>query len=96
MFDKIVSAAADYDVVLEPDQNTPEWWAGAPSALLTAEGEFFLAARMREGESGVVGDHSEVGDVVVEPLHLEQDHTQEARAFRDFSPGQGFERLAIG
>ncbi|MBN1347079.1 MAG: hypothetical protein JXQ73_30590 [Phycisphaerae bacterium] len=51
MFDRIVSAAADYDVILEPDQDTPEWWAGAPSVLLTENGTFYLAARMREGDS---------------------------------------------
>jgi hypothetical protein len=39
-----------YEVVLEPDKNVPEWWAGAPSAL-AAEGRVFLAARLREGDS---------------------------------------------
>src|SRR5262245_23065531 len=52
--------------------------------------------RVREGESRVVCDHSEVGDVVVEPLHLQQDNAQEARAFRDLGPGSSFERLAVG
>ena len=51
MFDQIVSAAADYEVILEPDQDTPEWWAGAPSALRGDDGAFYLAARMREGNS---------------------------------------------
>jgi len=51
MFEKIVEAATDYRVVLEPDENTPEWWAGAPSAVLSPHGEFYLAARMREGKS---------------------------------------------
>jgi len=50
-FDQIASAAAEYQVVLEPDENTPEWWAGAPSALLAADGAFYLACRMREGRS---------------------------------------------
>jgi len=47
----IVSAVAQYHVVLEPDENTPEWWAGAPSALRADDGTFYLAARMREGMS---------------------------------------------
>ena len=51
MFDRIAEAARDYRVVLEPDENTPEWWAGAPSAVLSPRGEFYLAARMREGKS---------------------------------------------
>jgi len=48
--DDIASAMSRYEVVLEPDQDTPEWWAGAPSVLLV-DGTFYLAARMREGES---------------------------------------------
>jgi len=40
-----------YEVVLEPDEDTPEWWAGAPSVLRTEDGTFYLAARMREGRS---------------------------------------------
>jgi len=49
--DDIVSAMARYEVILEPDEDTPEWWAGAPSALLAEDGTFYLAARMREGRS---------------------------------------------
>ncbi len=41
----------DYTVVLEPDEDTPEWWAGAPSVARGGDGTFFLAARMREGNS---------------------------------------------
>lgn len=51
MFEEIVSALADYRVVLEPDQDTPEWWAGAPSVCRGKDGVFYLAARMREGYS---------------------------------------------
>lgn len=42
---------ADYTVVLEPDENAPEWWAGAPSVVRAADGTFYLTARMREGRS---------------------------------------------
>lgn len=45
------AALADYQVVLEPDQNVPEWWAGAPSAVEAADGGVYLACRMREGDS---------------------------------------------
>ena len=41
----------DYTVVLAPDEDTPEWWAGAPSVARGDFGTFFLAARMREGNS---------------------------------------------
>jgi hypothetical protein len=51
MFDDIVAALSRYEVVLEPDEDTPEWWAGAPSVVLAADGTFYMAARMREGRS---------------------------------------------
>jgi len=49
--DDIVAAMQHYEVILEPDEDTPEWWAGAPSALRCDDGTFYLAARMREGKS---------------------------------------------
>lgn len=51
MLDRIVQQLQSYTVVLEPDENTPEWWAGAPSVCLAKDGKFYLAARMREGNS---------------------------------------------
>ena len=39
-----------YDVVLAPDKDAPEWWAGAPSVVRDEEGVFWLAARMRSPE----------------------------------------------
>jgi len=51
MFDRIVAALSRYEVILEPDENTPEWWAGAPSVARAEDGTFYLAARMREGNS---------------------------------------------
>jgi hypothetical protein len=42
--------AGDYTVILEPDKNEPEWWAGAPSVVRGADGVFWLACRMRTGE----------------------------------------------
>ncbi|HNR36631.1 MAG TPA: hypothetical protein PKO36_15735 [Candidatus Hydrogenedentes bacterium] len=51
MRESLRRAFETYDVVLEPDRNEPEWWAGAPSVTLGADGAFWLAARMREGTS---------------------------------------------
>lgn len=51
MFDSLVEALSRYEVILEPDENTPEWWAGAPSVTRGDDGVFYLAARMREGRS---------------------------------------------
>jgi hypothetical protein len=49
--DHLPNALSTYQVVLKPDKNMPEWWAGAPSVVISNEGKFYLAARMREGNS---------------------------------------------
>ncbi len=51
MLDAITEAIRSYQVVLEPDRDAPEWWAGAPSICLAPDGTTYLAARMREGMS---------------------------------------------
>jgi hypothetical protein len=52
MLDAQVSLCMNqYTVVLEPDEDSPEWWAGAPSVVRCDDGTFYLAARMREGRS---------------------------------------------
>jgi len=51
MLTHIVEAMADYQVILEPDRDAPEWWAGAPSVARGEDGTFYLACRMREGDS---------------------------------------------
>ncbi len=40
-----------YQVILEPDQDEPEWWAGAPSVVRDESGTFWMACRMRTAES---------------------------------------------
>jgi hypothetical protein len=37
----------EYAVVLQPDRNEPEWWAGAPSVARDENGVFWMACRMR-------------------------------------------------
>lgn len=39
-----------YEVILEPDKNAPEWWAGAPSVVRDEAGIFWMACRMRSPE----------------------------------------------
>jgi len=51
VLETIVGAMEHYHTVLEPDEDTPEWWAGAPSVCRAPDGAFYLACRMREGRS---------------------------------------------
>ena len=44
-FAKVFSS---YEVVLKPDKEEVDWWAGAPSVTRDDRGIFYLAARMRE------------------------------------------------
>ncbi len=56
-FQEIVKKFSNYEVILRPDKDEPEWWAGAPSVVRDAEGNFWLACRMRtaEGQRGFRG-----------------------------------------
>jgi hypothetical protein len=47
----ITSKFREFRVVLEPDKNEPEWWAGAPSVVCDAGGVFWMACRMRTADS---------------------------------------------
>ncbi|HOL96372.1 MAG TPA: hypothetical protein PLH79_18650, partial [bacterium] len=47
----IIQRFDGYDVILKPDQQEPEWWAGAPSVVRDARGVFWLACRMRDAVS---------------------------------------------
>ena len=47
---KIANKFNKYDVVLEPDKNAAEYWAGAPSVVRDKDGVFWMAARMRSPE----------------------------------------------
>ncbi len=40
----------NYDVVLKPDKDLAEYWAGAPSVVRDDQGIFWMAARMRSPE----------------------------------------------
>jgi len=50
-FGNIPQKFQEYKVILEPDKNAPEWWAGAPSVVRDKSGIFWLACRMRTAEA---------------------------------------------
>ncbi len=82
----------DYDVVLEPDKDAPEYWAGAPSVVRDDNGTFWMACRMRSPEHprGLRGYEirilkSEDG------IHFEKYHS----ILRQEVPIPGFERPAL-
>lgn len=51
LFGKLLSRFERHDVILRPDKNEPEWWAGAPSVARGEDGTFWLVARMRTADS---------------------------------------------
>lgn len=42
--------AGEYKVILKPDKDEAEWWAGAPSVVRGADGVYWMACRMRTGD----------------------------------------------
>ncbi len=51
MLSLIKSNLSKFTIVLEPDKNEKDWWAGAPSVVHANNGLFYLTARMRESIS---------------------------------------------
>jgi hypothetical protein len=51
LFGKTPEKFARYDVILRPDKDEAEWWAGAPSVVRDPKGIFWLAARMRTADA---------------------------------------------
>ncbi len=93
---KQLQAIADkfkkYDVVLRPDKDEAEYWAGAPSVVRDKDGIFWMAARMRSPEypRGLRGYEirilkSEDG------IHFDKYHS----IHREDVPIPGFERPAL-
>ena len=87
----ITAKFTDYDVILRPDEDKPEWWAGAPS-VVHDDGVFWLAARMRtqEADRGLRGYEIRI-------LRSEDGVNFEAvhRIRREDVPIPGFERPAL-
>jgi len=83
---------AEYTVILRPDKQEPEWWAGAPSVVRDEDGVFWMACRMRTADSprGLRGYEvrllrSQDG------IHFEKVHS----ILREDVPIGGFERPAL-
>ncbi len=88
----IVNKIDEYDVILRPDNDEAEYWAGAPSVVRDNNGIFWMAARMRSPEypRGLRGYEirllrSEEG------IKFKKYHS----IFREEVPISGFERPAL-
>lgn len=81
-----------YDVILRPDKDEPEWWAGAPSVVRDNAGIFWMACRMRMADAprGLRGYEIRIlqsGDGI---------HFEKVRSIRrEDVPVPGFERPAL-
>ena len=82
----------EYDVILGPDRDEPEWWAGAPSVIRDANGTFWLACRMRTADSprGLRGYEIRILRSA-DGIHFEKVHSIR----REDVPIPGFERPAL-
>ncbi len=92
IFGSLPNHFEDYDVILQPDELKPEWWAGAPSVAQDDEGVFWMACRMRSAElpRGLRGYEIRIlmsGDGV----HFEKIH----HISNNDVPMKGFERPAL-
>ncbi len=82
----------NYDIIIKPPKNEPEWWAGAPSVVRDGNGVFWMACRMRtaEGKRGYRGYEIKIlnsaDGVHFEPYHIIK---------REDVPIPGFERPAL-
>jgi hypothetical protein len=82
----------EYQVVLEPDKDQPEWWAGAPSVVRDPKGTFWLACRMRTADAprGLRGYEIRILRSR-DGIHFEKAHSIR----RENVPIPGFERPAL-
>jgi len=92
VFGSIPRKFTEYEVILKPDKEEPEWWAGAPSVVRDKQGIFWLACRMRTADSprGLRGYEIRIlrSD---DGIHFDQAHC----ISREDVPIPGFERPAL-
>ena len=81
-----------YDVILEPDKDAADWWAGAPSVVRDPNGTFWLACRMRTADAprGLRGYEIRILRSA-DGIHFKKVH----RIPREAVPIPGFERPAL-
>jgi hypothetical protein len=82
----------EYKVILEPDRDAAEWWAGGPSVVRDTQGVFWMAARMRTADApyGLRGYEIRILRSA-DGLSFETVH----RLKREDVPIPGFERPAL-
>jgi len=92
VFQQISEKLKTYDVVLRPDKDEPEWWAGAPSVVRDKNGIFWMAARMRSPEYPRGQRGYEIRILKSnDGIHFQNVH----RIGREDIPIPGFERPAL-
>lgn len=89
---KLVEQFTKYDVIVTPDKDAPQWWAGAPSVLRDRDGIFWMACRMRTADAprGLRGYEIRIlrSD---DGIHFSKVH----RILREEVPIPGFERPTL-
>jgi len=92
LFGSVAAKFRSYRVILEPDKDEAEWWAGAPSVVRDPNGTFWLACRMRTADSprGLRGYEIRILRSR-DGVHFEKAH----RIRREDVPIPGFERPAL-
>lgn len=92
LFGDVPAKFTEYQVIVEPDKDQAEWWAGAPSVARDKSGTFWLACRMRTADAprGLRGYEIRIlrSD---DGVHFETVH----RIRREDVPIPGFERPAL-
>lgn len=90
--ERVSNGFKHYDVILRPDADAPEWWAGAPSVVRDAQGVFWLASRMRTADAPRGRRGYEIRILrSTDGIHFETAH----RIRREDVPVVGFERPAL-
>jgi hypothetical protein len=92
MLSSVPAALRQYDIILEPDKDEREWWAGAPSVVRDPNGTFWLACRMRTADAprGLRGYEIRILRSR-DGIHFEKVHSVR----RETVPIPGFERPAL-
>lgn len=83
---------AEWDVVVLPDRNEAEWWAGAPSLARDEAGNFWMAVRMRTSERPL-GQRGYEIRIFRSPDGVDFQHVHSIR--REDVPLPGFERPCL-